>query len=136
MKHFLLEKSYTKCGGETSPNPFFKKSKLSISLDHSLNFFMVCFCSRSKSRTTKYIATKVLTTCFYFIWSFSKKQRGLELASLPWFQHDFWRNKFFTLYFINLLTTNAPIIQKPVSWFAEQIKWLVSIWWEHWSLKG
>ena len=27
------EKSYTKCGGETIPRPFFKKSKLSISLD-------------------------------------------------------------------------------------------------------
>ena len=29
----FLEKSYTKCGEETSPKPFFKKSKLSISLD-------------------------------------------------------------------------------------------------------
>ena len=36
----------------------------------------------------------------------------------------------------NPLTTNVPIIQKPFSWFAEQINWLVSIWWEHWSLKG
>ena len=26
-------KSYTKCGGETSPRPFSEKSKLSISLD-------------------------------------------------------------------------------------------------------
>ena len=27
-----------------------------------------------------------------------------------------------------------PVIQKPVNWFVLQIKWLVSIWWEHWSL--
>ena len=27
------EKSYTKCGGEASPRPFYQKSKLSISLD-------------------------------------------------------------------------------------------------------
>ena len=29
----LLEKSYTKCDGETSPRPFYEKLKLSISLD-------------------------------------------------------------------------------------------------------
>ena len=29
----FLEKSYTKCGGETSPRPFYKKSKLNISPD-------------------------------------------------------------------------------------------------------
>ena len=33
MKDVFLEKSYTKCGGETIPRPFSKKSKLSVSLD-------------------------------------------------------------------------------------------------------
>ena len=33
MRHIILEKSYTKCGRETIPRPFSKKSKLSISLD-------------------------------------------------------------------------------------------------------
>ena len=33
MRNIFLEKSYTKCGGETIPRPFSKKSKLSISLD-------------------------------------------------------------------------------------------------------
>ena len=33
IRNAFLEKSYTKCGGETSPRPFSKKSKLSISLD-------------------------------------------------------------------------------------------------------
>ena len=32
---FFLEKTYRKCGGETIPRPFSKKSKLSISLDMS-----------------------------------------------------------------------------------------------------
>ena len=32
-KNILLEISYTKCGGETSPRNFFEKSKLSICLD-------------------------------------------------------------------------------------------------------
>ena len=33
MRKIFLEKSYTKCGRETIPAPFSKKSKLSISLD-------------------------------------------------------------------------------------------------------
>ena len=33
MRTVFLEKSYTKCGGETTPRPFSKKSKLSIYLD-------------------------------------------------------------------------------------------------------
>ena len=32
-RNVFLEKSYTKCGGETSLRPFSEKSKLSISLD-------------------------------------------------------------------------------------------------------
>ena len=33
MRNIFLEKSYTKCGGETSRRPFSRKLKLSISLD-------------------------------------------------------------------------------------------------------
>ena len=33
MRNVFLEKLYTKCGEETSPKPFSKKSKLNISLD-------------------------------------------------------------------------------------------------------
>ena len=33
MRNIFLEKSYTKCGGETTSKPFSKKSKLSRSLD-------------------------------------------------------------------------------------------------------
>ena len=33
MKNIILEKSYPKCGGETSPSPFSGKLKLNISLD-------------------------------------------------------------------------------------------------------
>ena len=37
MRHIFLEKSYTKCDGETIPRPFSKKSKLGISLDQYLD---------------------------------------------------------------------------------------------------
>ena len=30
MRYIFVEESYTKCGGEASPRPFYKKSKLSI----------------------------------------------------------------------------------------------------------
>ena len=33
MRNIFLEKSYTKCRGETSPRPFSEKLRLSISLD-------------------------------------------------------------------------------------------------------
>ena len=33
MRNIILEKSYTKCGGETSPRPLSGKLKLSISSD-------------------------------------------------------------------------------------------------------
>ena len=33
MRNIFLEKSYTKCDGETSPRPISEKLKLSISLD-------------------------------------------------------------------------------------------------------
>ena len=33
VRNNFLEKTYTKCGGETSPRSFFKKSHWSISLD-------------------------------------------------------------------------------------------------------
>ena len=33
IRNIILEKSYTKCGGETSPRPLSEKLKLSISLD-------------------------------------------------------------------------------------------------------
>ena len=33
LRNIFLEKSFTKCGGETIPRPFSKKSKLSVSLD-------------------------------------------------------------------------------------------------------
>ena len=44
MRNIFLEKSYTKCGGETITRPFSKKSKLSICLlINSLKILKICF---------------------------------------------------------------------------------------------
>ena len=39
MRKIILEKSYTKCCGEASPRPFYKKSNLRISLDQQSEMF-------------------------------------------------------------------------------------------------
>ena len=43
MRNIFLEKSFTKCGRETSPRPFSKKSKLSISLDQYSKLLYILF---------------------------------------------------------------------------------------------
>ena len=43
MRNIILEKSYTKFGGKTSPRPFSGKLKLSISLDQQSKFLNSLF---------------------------------------------------------------------------------------------
>ena len=51
MRNIFLEKSYTKCGGETIPRPFSKKSKLSISLDQYSKVLYILFLLFAKLST-------------------------------------------------------------------------------------
>ena len=53
LRNIFLEKSYTKCGGETIPRPFFKKLKLSISLDQYSKVSYFLFLLFAKSRTVE-----------------------------------------------------------------------------------
>ena len=48
------------------PDSFLKNQNLPYLWINSLDFHTVCFYYMLKSRTTKHIETKVLTTCFYF----------------------------------------------------------------------
>ena len=50
-KNIFLENPYTKLGGETSPGPFSKKLKLSISLDQQSEFLFSSFYWISKWMT-------------------------------------------------------------------------------------
>ena len=57
---------------------------------------------------SKYIETKLETSCFYLILSiFSKIKRSLELVSLPHFLHNFWRKIFLPLHSINWRSFNV-----------------------------
>ena len=50
-RNIFLEKSYTKCDGETIPRPFSKKSKFSISLDQYCKVLHILFLLCAKLRT-------------------------------------------------------------------------------------
>ena len=53
MRSISLEKSYTKCGGEASLEPFSQKSKLTISLDQWPKALCSLFLLYGKFRTIK-----------------------------------------------------------------------------------
>ena len=89
MRNIFLEKSYTKCDGETSPRPFYKKSKFSI----SLCFYYVL-------GLPNYIKTKVLPLALTLYKAFVKNKKGVELVSLPHFLHGFRRRIFIMLYLL------------------------------------
>ena len=74
------------------PDPFLKNWNRTYLWINSLKFYTV-FLSYAKLRgLSKYVQTKLQTTCFYLILSFFKKtKRGLELVFLSYFLHEFWR---------------------------------------------
>ena len=51
MGNIIIEKSYIIGGAETSPRPFFKKSKLAIFLDQQSKFLYSLFLLYAKVRT-------------------------------------------------------------------------------------
>ena len=53
MRNIFLEKSCRKCGRETIPRPFSKKSKLGISLDQYSEVLYVLLLLFSKLRTSE-----------------------------------------------------------------------------------
>ena len=73
MRKNFIEKSYKKCGGETSLRPFSEKLKLSISLDQQSKILYSLFLFMPSRRLSKHIKTKLHTTCFHLILSFFKK---------------------------------------------------------------
>ena len=63
VRNIFLEKSYTKCDGETSPRPFSEKIKLSISSDQEPKVSYSLFYYMPSRRLSKYIETALQTTC-------------------------------------------------------------------------
>ena len=77
MRIIFLEKTYTKCGGETIPRRFSKELKLTISLDLQCNVLYILFLFYAKLRDIKNIETKQQTACIYLIQSIFIKQKEI-----------------------------------------------------------
>ena len=73
MRNIFLQRSFTKCGGETSPRPFSEVLKWAISLDQWSKVLYSLFLLYGKLRATKYIETKLQTNCFHLMLSFLKQ---------------------------------------------------------------
>ena len=102
-KHLFFEKSYKKCGGETSPRLFSEKLKLSISLDHSLTFCTVYFYCMTSWGLSKYIETRLQTTCFHLILGFFLKQWEEVWNQSPCLIfHIIFEGKYFSCYVLLL----------------------------------
>ena len=102
MRNIFLEKSCTRCGGQTILIHFSKNQNSASSWIDSLKFYTVCFYCMAGRGLSKYIETKLQTICFYLILSFFKKnKRGLGTSLPAAFFHDFWRNLFPVLNSIN-----------------------------------
>ena len=84
MRSIFLEKSYTKCGRETSPRP---------PLDQQYEI--------SYSLLLLYIKVEEYQNILKNHFLLPQNKRGLELISLSHFLHDFSRKIFLTLYSIN-----------------------------------
>ena len=83
-------------------DPFLKNRNWAYLWINILKFYTVCFFYIASRGSSKYIETKLQTTCLRVISSsFSKNKKGLELVSLPHFTHNFWRKIFLLLYSIN-----------------------------------
>ena len=74
MWNIFLEKSYTKCGKETGPRPFSEKLKYLWII--SLRFYTVSFYCMASWGLSKYIETKLQTTCFHLILSFNNNKNN------------------------------------------------------------
>ena len=65
MTNIILEKTYAKCGRETTPTPIPKNKIKHIFGSTAWNFIQFVFIVYPDWKVPKYIKTKVLTTCFY-----------------------------------------------------------------------
>ena len=130
------EKLYPRCGGEISARPFSVKLKYSIWMN-SLKFYTVCFYCIPNWGLSKYIETKLQTTCFYLILSIFKKwkiKRGLKLVSLRHFLHNFWGKIFLKKKFFFYQLTKFHFLVVFTSWDIRQYvyyKCLLTRLWRH-----
>ena len=93
VRNIFLEKSYINWGGKTSPRPFSKKLKLSISLDQQpkvlYSLFILYVQVKGYQNTLKPTCRPLaFTSCN----AFAKNKGSPKLVSLPYYLHVFLKN--------------------------------------------
>ena len=103
MRNAFFEKPNTKLIEEATTIPFYKKSKLSMSSNQKskmlYSFFLLYVLVEVYQNMLKLKCRPLVFTLHKAF--FKKNKRGLKLVSLPHVMDDYWREIFFTLYFIN-----------------------------------
>ena len=101
MRNIFLEKSFTRCSGETSPGPFSEKLKLRISLDQYFKVLQSLLLLNGKLRAVETYRNEVADHLLSpHIKLLQKIKRSLELVSLTLFLHNFWRKIYFPCYIL------------------------------------
>ena len=102
IRNIFLEKSYTEkivnVVEKLFQDPFLKDQNWAYLWINSLNFCTVCFYCMLSWGLSKYIETKLQTTCFASYKSLLKTKRGLELVSPFHLLHNVWINNLFYLF--------------------------------------
>ena len=98
MRNIFLEKSYTKFGREATPRSFYKKSKLSISLDQQSKTSLILYLLFVHVEVYQNILT---LRCLALGFTLYIKKRDMALVPLLHFLHEFWRKLFLMLCSIN-----------------------------------
>ena len=122
MRNSFLIKSYTKCGGETSPRPFFKKSKMKLISGSTVwnlcRFFSLYAQFEDYQNSLKLRSWPLAFTSYKVL--FKNKKRSW-LLSLPHFLHDFRRKIFLILLLYSLTKFHCLVV------FTLQLLWNMCI---------
>ena len=102
MRNIFLEKLYTKCGRETIPRPFSKKSKLSISLDQysKVLYTVLIVCQVEDYRKCLKLSCRSFAFTSYKAFLKNKKMSGTNLPAS--FSALFLKKNIFVIIFYYL----------------------------------
>ena len=106
MRNIFLEKSYTKCGGETIPRPFLENQNWAYLWINSLKLFIACFYCVSSCGLLQHNETKLLTTSYK---AFLKNKKRAA-TSLPTSFSAWFLKKYIPLVMLYYLTNSHCLV--------------------------
>ena len=115
MRIILLEKTYTKCGGETISSSFLNSQSWAYLLIKSLKIYTICISCIPSWGLWKYIEIKLQITCYYLYKAFFLKKKKRSGTSLPAsFSGLFLKRNIFFIMFLEM--TKFHCLVAFISW--------------------